>query len=141
MAVYLLKTEPSEYSFDRLIAEKRCVWSGVSNNTALIHIRAMREGDEAFIYHTGDEKAIVGLARVVRGSYPDPERPDLNAKGEPKFAVVDLEPLVRAKTPLTLAAIKADAHFKDFDLVKQTRLSAMPVAPALANVIRKLTGL
>jgi predicted RNA-binding protein with PUA-like domain len=140
MAIYLLKTEPSEYSFDRLVKEKRCVWSGVSNNTALIHIRAMKAGDEAFIYHTGDEKAVVGLARVARGPYPDPERPELNAKGEPKFAVIDLEPAAKAKTPLTLAAIKADVRFKDFELVTQSRLSVMPVPGPLAKAIRGLTG-
>lgn len=141
MPCFLLKTEPGEYSFDRLVHEGRCVWSGVSNNTALIHLRAMRTGDEAFIYHTGEHKAIVGLARVVRGAYPDPDRAELNAKGEPKFAVVDLEPLTKASTPLTLTAMKADARFKTFDLVTQSRLSAMPVPGPLAKVIRKLAGL
>jgi predicted RNA-binding protein with PUA-like domain len=100
----------------------------------------MKAGDEAFIYHTGDEKAVVGLARVARGPYPDPDRPELNAKGEPTFAVVDLEPVAKAKTPLTLAAIKADVRFKDFELVTQSRLSVMPVPGPLAKAIRGLTG-
>jgi len=141
MATFLLKTEPSEYSFDDLTREKRCVWSGVTNNTALLHLRTMRKGDEAFIYHTGDEKAIVGLAQVVRSAYEDPGQPGLNPKGEPKFAVVDLKPLRRARTPVTLAAIKADPRFAAFPLVTQTRLSVMPVPGSIEAALRKLAGL
>jgi len=138
---FLLKTEPSEYSFDDLRREKRCVWSGVSNPAALIALRSIKKGDLAFIYHTGDEKAVVGLARALSAAYQDPDRPGLNDRGEPKFAVVDLAPVKAARTPLTLAAMKADKRFADFALLKQSRLSAMPVPADLAALIRASTGL
>lgn len=141
MATFLLKTEPGEFAFDDLVRDKSAVWGGVSNPAALKHLRAAAKGDEAFIYHTGDERQIVGLARVSRASYEDPARPGLTPDGEPKFAVVDLVPVRAAKTPLTLAAIKADAQFSAFELVRQSRLSVMPVPTALDKVIRSLTGL
>lgn len=141
MATFLLKTEPSEYSFDDLTREKRAVWSGVSNNAALAHLRTMRKGDEAFIYHSGDEKAIVGLAQVIKAAYQDPEQPGLNAKGEPKFAVVDLKPLRKARAAVTLAAIKADKRFAAFPLVTQSRLSVMPVPGEIDAALRALAGL
>lgn len=141
MATFLLKTEPSEYSFDDLAREKRCTWSGVSNNAALGHLRAMKKGDEAFIYHTGDEKAVVGLAQVIKSAYEDPEQPGRNAQGLPKFAVVDLKPLKKAAAPVTLAAIKADRRFAAFPLVTQTRLSVMPVPPDIDTTLRQLAGL
>jgi predicted RNA-binding protein with PUA-like domain len=99
MATYLLKTEPSEFSFADLVAKGSCTWDGVSNATALIHLRAMKSGDEALIYHTGDEKSIVGVAKVTKGGYEDPKQPGKNDRGEPKFAVVDLKPLKAAKSP------------------------------------------
>lgn len=141
MTTFLLKTEPGEFAFDDLVRDKSAVWEGVSNPAALKHLRAAAKGDEAFIYHTGDERQIVGLARVSRASYEDPARPGLTPDGEPKFAVVDLVPVRAAKTPLTLAAIKADARFSAFELVRQSRLSVMPVPTALDKVIRSLTGL
>ncbi|MCC6678404.1 MAG: EVE domain-containing protein [Phycisphaerales bacterium] len=141
MPTFLLKTEPSEYSFDDLTRDKRAAWTGVSNNTALAHLRAMRKGDEAFIYHTGDEKAIVGLAQVIKSAYQDPEQPGLNPKGEPKFAVVDLKPLRKARTPITLAQIKADKRFAAFPLVTQSRLSVMPVPSDIDTALRTLAGL
>lgn len=137
----LLKTEPTEYAFADLQREKRCVWSGISNPAALIALRAIKKGDLAFIYHTGDEKAVVGLARALTAAYQDPDRPGLNDRGEPKFAVVDLAPVKPAKTPLTLAAMKADKRFADFALLKQSRLSAMTVPADLAAIIASLTGL
>jgi predicted RNA-binding protein with PUA-like domain len=141
MATFLLKTEPGEYSFADLQKDGSTCWSGVSNPAALAAIRTMRKGDEAFIYHTGSEKAVVGVAKVASSAYEDPDQPGLSAAGEPKFAVVDLKPLRPAKTPVTLAAIKADARFKDFALVRQSRLSVMPVPPALDTLLRKLAGL
>ncbi|MGD9789470.1 MAG: EVE domain-containing protein [Phycisphaerales bacterium] len=141
MAMFLLKTEPGEYSFADLVREKRCVWSGVSNPGALIALRSMRKGDEIFIYHTGNEKAIVGLAKAASNPYEDPERPGTTDEGLPKFAVVDLMPGKPTKTPVTLAAIKADTRFAAFGLVKQSRLSAMPVPEALAKVLREWMGL
>lgn len=141
MPTFLVKTEPSEYSFDRLMKERTCVWSGVSNPTALIHLRTMKKGDEVFVYHTGDEKAVVGLSKVTRAAYEDPARPGVNDRNEPKFAVVDLAPVKAAKTPATLAQLKADPRFKDFTLVTMGRLSVMPVSPAHEKALRSLTGL
>lgn len=141
MAMFLLKTEPADYSFADLVKDGRCVWSGVSNPAARIVLRAMTKGDEAFIYHTGAEKSIVGLARVTRAAYEDPARPGTNERDEPKFPVVDLAPVREARTPLSLAEIKGDARFAAFSLVKLGRLSVMPVADELAGIIREKTGL
>ncbi len=141
MATFLLKTEPGTYSFDDLVRDKEATWDGVTNAAALIAIRTMKKGDEAFIYHTGDEKAIVGTAVVTRGAYEDPGNPGLSTKGEPKFAVVDLKPGKRAKTPLTLAKIKADKRFASFSLVTIGRLSVMPVEPAVDRALREMAGL
>lgn len=141
MPTYLLKTEPGDYSFADLLRDGRTTWTGVSNPAALGHLRRMRRGDEAFIYHTGSEKAVVGLARVVAGPREDPDRPGTTPDGLPKFAVVDLEPLRPAPTPVTLATIRADARFKAFDLVRQSRLSVMPVPPDLDRALRAMTGL
>ena len=121
MAHWILKTEPSTYSFQDLVKAKRAVWDGVSNPVALRNMREMAVGDEVIIYHTGDEKACVGFARVVKAAYPDPKQKD------PKLVVVDLEagkPLAR---PVTLAEIKADPVFGDLALVRQGRLSVVPV--------------
>jgi predicted RNA-binding protein with PUA-like domain len=141
MATFLVKTEPTTYSLADLQREKQARWDGVSNPAALQALRTMRTGDEAFIYHSGDDKAIAGLARILGPAYEDPKRPGLNDAGQPKFAVVDLQYLKPAKTPTTLAQITADARFKDFALVRQSRLSVMPVPPALDKALRALTGL
>jgi predicted RNA-binding protein with PUA-like domain len=101
----------------------------------------MRKGDAAFIYHTGDERAVVGLARVASGAYEDPERPGTNTEGLPKFAVVDLEPVRAAKTALSLAEMKGDARFKEFELLRQSRLSVMLVPGPIEKLIRTLTGI
>jgi predicted RNA-binding protein with PUA-like domain len=140
MPTFLLKTEPGEYSFQRLLADRRTTWSGVTSNAALGHLRTARKGDEALIYHTGDEKAIVGLAQFVSAPREDPERPGFNEAGAPRFAVIDLKPVKSARTPVTLAAIKADQRFADFLLVRQSRLSVMPVPPALDALLRRMAG-
>ena len=118
MGTFLLKTEPGTYSYNDLVREKKTAWTGVSNAAAAIHHRSARIGDECFIYHTGDEKAIVGLARVVAGPYEDPKAPGKTPAGEPKNAVIDLAPVKVATTPLTLATIKQDPRFKDFAAVE-----------------------
>ena len=141
MATYLLKTEPGTYAFDDLVRDGKSTWDGVTNAAALISLRKMKKGDEAFIYHTGDERAIVGVAVVTKGAYEDPKQPGLTDKGEPRFAVVDLKPGRRAKSPLTLDAIKADKRFAEFQLVTIGRLSVMAVPPELDQIIRRLTGL
>lgn len=118
---WILKTEPSTYSFDDLLRDRRTVWDGITNALALKHVRSMAKGDRAMIYHTGDEKAIVGLATVVRPPYADPKADD------PKLAVVDIEAGARLPKPVSLATIKADPAFADLALVRMSRLSVIPV--------------
>lgn len=119
---WLLKTEPTSYAWADLVRDGRAVWDGVKNPAALSHLRAMQPGDEVFIYHTGDEKAVVGIARVVAAAYPDPKAKD------PRLVVVDLEPVRPLGSPVTLKAVKADPWFRDFALVRVPRLSVMPVS-------------
>lgn len=124
MGRWLFKTEPSDYSFERLQKEKRATWDGVTNALALIHLRRVKKGDAVLVYHTGDVKAVVGLARAAGDAYPDPKAND------PKLVVVDLTP-ERALPPIPLEAIKKNPKFKSFDLVRNGRLSVMPVPDAL----------
>ena len=125
MARWLVKTEPDEYSFDDLVRAGRDRWDGVRNPVALRHMRSMHPGDEVFVYHTGNVKAIVGLARVASDPYPDPQA------GDPKWIVVDLEAVRPLARPVTLAAIKADPAFASWELVRISRLSVMPVPDPL----------
>ena len=114
MARWLFKTEPSDYSFEDLVRDKRVTWEGVKNPLALKHLRAVKEGDQVAIYHTGGVKAVVGIARAASS----------------KDGVVDVAP-VRAVDPVPLSAIKSDPKFKEFPLVRMGRLSVMPVPAAL----------
>lgn len=118
---WLLKTEPEEFGYGDLEARGREPWNGVRNPVALKHLRSMQAGDLAFVYHTGNERAIVGVAQVVQAAYPDPEA------GDPRFVIVDVTPAYRLARPVTLAEVKADPRFADWDLVRQSRLSVMPV--------------
>jgi predicted RNA-binding protein with PUA-like domain len=118
---WLFKEEPSNYSFDTLMKDRRTVWSGVKNPVAQKHLHAVKKGDRIFYYHTGNEKSVVGIAKALGDAYPDPK----DATG--KFAVVDVGPIRRLARPVTLAEIKSDAAFKDFALVRISRLSVMPV--------------
>jgi predicted RNA-binding protein with PUA-like domain len=120
-AHWLLKTEPSTYSFDRLVAEKRAVWDGVRNNLALIHLRAMKPADRVLIYHSGAEKAVVGTARVSAAAYPDPKG------SEPKHVVVDVVPDAKLTVPVPLSTLKADPALTELPLIRNSRLSVMPV--------------
>jgi predicted RNA-binding protein with PUA-like domain len=130
---WLLKTEPGEYSFDDLIREGRTVWDGVTNPLALRHLRAIRRDDELLIYHTGNVRAAVGLARVESDPYVDPARQD------PKIVVVDVVPIRRLAQPVSLEAIKAAPAFRDFELVRLPRLSVMPVPAALWKRILQMS--
>ena len=121
---WLFKTEPNEYSYHDLEQEKKTVWDGVSNNLALKNMREIRLGDEVLIYHSGDEKAIVGIAEAITDAYPDPNETD------EKVVVVNLKPKRRLSQPLSLAEIKALEELSDFDLVRLPRLSVMPVSTA-----------
>jgi predicted RNA-binding protein with PUA-like domain len=141
MSTFLVKTEPGEYSFSRLLEQKTCTWDGVTNPAACKALRAMKPGDEVLVYHTGDERAVVGLATVAGPARADPEQPGLTAAGEIKFPVVPLRATRAARSPMTLETIKADPRFAGFALVTQGRLSVMAVPPALDAIIRKATGL
>ncbi len=120
-AYWLLKSEPSDYSFSDLEREGRVVWEGVKNPTALKHMRQARVGDQAFFYHTGNERAIVGIARVETEAYPDPEQAD------EQLLVFEVSPQGRLPRPVTLSRIKSEARFQGWELVRIPRLSVMPV--------------
>ena len=140
MTTYLLKTEPDEFSYDDLVKAGVEPWDGVTNAAAQKHMRAITTGDTAFIYHTGTEKRIAGLAEIVRGAYPDPDKPGETAAGEPKFVLFDCRAVKPATKPCTLKDIKADERFAEFALVKQARLSVMPVPAGIARALRSMAG-
>lgn len=124
MSAFLVKTEPSTYSFEDLLRERKTTWDGVSNPLALIHLRTMKRGDSIVVYHSGKDKAVVGFAEVACDPYPDPKLAD------PKRVVVDLIARDAATTRVALAAFRADAVLKSTDLVKNSRLSVMPLSDA-----------
>jgi predicted RNA-binding protein with PUA-like domain len=131
---WLFKEEPSNYSFEAFVKDKRTTWSGVKNPVAQRNLRAIKKGDQVFYYHTGDEKQIVGTARALGDAYPDPD--DKAGKAH----VVDIGPVKKLARPVTLKEIKADPFFKDFDLVRISRLSVMPVSDAQWKRIETLGG-
>jgi predicted RNA-binding protein with PUA-like domain len=126
---WLFKTEPSVYSFQQLEKDKKTMWDGVKNNLALKNLKDISRGDEILIYHTGDEKAAVGVARALGGAYPDPSKKD------PKLLVVDIEALKPLPRPVTLAEVKANKKLANFDLVRLSRLSIMKVSDDQWNTI------
>ena len=130
---WLFKEEPSHYSFDALVKDRTTVWTGVKNPLAQKHLRSVKKGDRIFFYHTGDEKAVVGVATALGDAYTDP------GDKTGKAAVVDIGPVKKLARPVTLAAIKADASFKDFALVRISRLSVMPVSDAVWARIEKMS--
>lgn len=131
---WILKTDTDTYSFDDLVRDRRTVWDGVSNALALKHLRAMAKGDPVMIYHSGDDKAIVGLATIVSDPYPDPKAKD------PRLVVVDIQAGERLPTPVSLATIKADPAFAQLGLVRMSRLSVVPAAPAQWRRLLTLAG-
>lgn len=134
MPRWLVKSDPETYAFDDLVRERRARWDGVANALALRHLGAMRPGDEVLVYESGKVKAVVGRARVVSAPCPDP------AVDDPKRLVVDLEAGARLPRPVTLAAVRADPVFAAFELVRQSRLSVMPVPDALWRRLLALGG-
>jgi predicted RNA-binding protein with PUA-like domain len=132
MAVFLVKTEPSTYSLDDLRRDRKTVWDGVSNPVALRYLASMKSGDTVVVYHTGDEKQAVGLARAASDPYPDPKLQD------PKRPVADLEFDRALSRPVTLAEVKADPVLKTSELARLPRLSVMPLTDAQ---FRKLLAL
>ena len=119
---WLMKEEPTHYSFDDLVRDKKTSWTGVRNALAQKHLRGIQKGDRIFFYHTGDEKAVVGIAKAAGPAYVDPG----DAAG--KLHAVDVVPVKKLKSPVTLAAIKADRKFATFVLTRVPRLSVMPVS-------------
>ena len=119
---WLFKTEPSVYSFQQLQKDKKTIWDGVKNNLALKNLKDIKKGDPILIYHTGDEKAAIGVARALSGSYADPSNKD------PKLLVVDIEAVKPLPRPVTLAEVKANKKLANFDLVRLSRLSIMKVS-------------
>lgn len=133
MAHFLFKGDPGTYGLNHLEKDRTTVWDGVANPVACKNIRAVKAGDDVLVYHTEDEKAVVGLARATSDGRPDPR--------DPKLAVVELSFVARARAPLSLATIKADDAFADLPLVRAPRLSAMPIPEAAYRRLCKLAGL
>ena len=132
MRYWLLKADPSAYGFSNLEKERRAVWDGVSNPVALKHMREVRKGDAALVYHTGKEKAVVGLARVASDPYPDP--------ADGRLVVFVLEPVKRLTRPVPLATVRADRRLQSSHLVRQPRLSVFPISPPLWNLLLEMAG-
>lgn len=131
---WLLKTEPETYSFERLLTERKTNWNGVRNFQARNNLRKMAKGDLALIYHSGDDKAVVGVARVVREGYVD-----LDAEGG-EWTQVDVEPVKTFKKPVRLSEIKSTKDLLDLPLIKQSRLSVMPISPDHYEKLIELGG-
>jgi predicted RNA-binding protein with PUA-like domain len=131
MNYWLVKQEPSVYNYDKLEKEKKTVWEGVHNNLALKHIRSMKKGDKALFYHTGDEKQAVGIIEITTNPYPNSKEDDK------RFVVVDVKPISRLKRHVTLNEIKKDSLFKNWELLRISRLSVMPVPKEIWDAIIK----
>jgi predicted RNA-binding protein with PUA-like domain len=136
MAYWLLKTEPDSYSWDDQVKKgaKGDAWTGVRNFRARQHLTAMKKGDLAFFYHTGDEKQVVGIVEVIREAYPDPTDKD------GVFKAVDIKAVKPLKQPVTLAAVKADKRLKDMVLARQPRLSVQPVTAEEWKIVCAMGG-
>ena len=130
---WLFKEEPSNYSFQQFTKDGGTSWSGVRNPVAQKHLRSVKKGDRVFFYHTGGEKAVVGVAKATSDSYPDP------ADKTGHMVVVDIAPVAPLKRPVTLAEIKASKAFAGFVLTRVPRLSVMPVSDAEWKEIERLS--
>ena len=134
MANWLFKEEPTHYSYDDLVRDGKTSWTGVRNAVAQRNLRSVKKGDKIFFYHTGDQKAVVGIAKAANDAYPDPD------DKEGKLYAVDVAPVKKLKNPVTLAAIKADKAFATFVLTRVPRLSVMPVEDEIWDRIVKMAG-
>ena len=129
---WLVKSEPSAYSWDDFVRDGRTSWTGVRNYAARLHLKAMRRGDEVLFYHSNDGKCLVGVARVTKAAFPD------STADEEGWVAVELEPVAPLPQPISLAQIKADAALKNMELIRQSRLSVSPVKPAEFARIKSL---
>ena len=134
MAYWLVKSEPSAYSWDQLVKDKQTDWTGVRNYAARIHLRSMKKGDEVLFYHSNEGLEIVGIAKVVKEAYQDP------TTDETAWVAVDLKPFKKLKNPVTMETIKKDKRLKDMALVRIGRLSVQPVSDKEWKVIMELAG-
>ena len=134
MAYWLVKSEPTAYSWDNLVKDKQTCWSGVRNYAARLHLRNMKKGDEVFFYHSNEGTDIVGIAKVAKESYQDPTTTD------DRWVAVDLKPEKKLKNPVTLDTIKKDKRLASMALVRIGRLSVQPVSDAEWKVVMELAG-
>ncbi len=130
MAYWLMKSEPESYSWSDLVRDGGTEWDGVRNNAARLHLKAMKQGDEAFFYHSMSDKAVVGIMRVVREARPDPKNPD--------WVSVRVEPLQALPRPVTLAEIKGEPRLSKMELIRQSRLSVAPVREDEWKIVQEL---
>lgn len=135
MAYWLMKQEPGEWGWNDLVAEGESYWDGVRNYQAAANIRKMRKGDKAFFYHSVSEKRIVGIMEVTREAYPDP-----TAEEGSRWVVVDVRPVTAVRQPVTLKDIKESGRFDDFALVRQSRLSVVPVSDEYWALLCTMAG-
>ena len=131
---WLVKSEPETYSWSDLVRDKRTDWTGVRNYAARIHLKAMQPGDAVFVYHSGDDKSVVGIAKVTKAFFPD------KTADEDGWVAVELSAVSALKQPVTLAQIKADATLRNMTFVRQSRLSVSPVTAAEFAKLKKLGG-
>ena len=134
MAYWLLKSEPFKYAWEKLVRDRRTHWDGVRNFQAAANLRAMKKGDRAFFYHSNEGLEIVGICEIAGPAYPDPS----DETG--KFVMVDVTPVAPVPRPVTLQAIKADPRLKDFALVRQSRLSVVPVSDVEWKLLCEMGG-
>ena len=132
MAFWLMKSEPDSYSWQQLVADGGTEWDGVRNPAARLHLKAVAEGDEAFFYHSGAERAVVGIMRIARAAQPDPK--------DATWVSVRVEPVRAVEPPVTLKAIKAEPALAEMELIRQSRLSVSPVRDAEWRTILDLAG-
>jgi predicted RNA-binding protein with PUA-like domain len=135
MAHWLLKSEPVKYPWDQMVKDTRTHWDGVHNYQAALNMKAMKEGDRAFFYHSNEGKEIVGVIEIVRAFYPNPAEPS------DKFGLVDVAPVMPVKTPVTLAEMKATPELSGMALIRQSRLSVCPVSDEEWAVVCKMAGI
>jgi predicted RNA-binding protein with PUA-like domain len=135
MAHWLVKSEPAKYSWDQMVTDKRTHWDGVHNFQAANNMKAMKQGDRAFFYHSNEGKEIVGVVEIVRPFYPNPAEPS------PHFGLIDVAPVKPVENPVTLTEMKATPALKDMALIRQSRLSVCPVTDAEWATICQMAGI